>query len=267
MLVASGADVTPETLVPEVYLPQRRGSLQAELIAASRRHERLPYVIEPRLEALVAEVAAGRPVLVLQNVGLPLLPRWHYAVVIGASLERVVLRSGRRERLGMSARAFLRTWRRADSWGLVVLRAGEWPARVEPAQWLRSNAALEEVGRFAMARENYALATQRWPDQELAWLALGNAEYRLGNGSAAEAAWRRALALAPGDAVVHNNLAQLLLERGCSTAALEHIEAARRTVVPALREQVEATARRIAAAPGGGCGPKKSPASRGFEAR
>lgn len=247
VLVASGATITPEALVPEIYLPARRGSLQAEILAATRRHERLPWVIAPQLEALVAEVAAGRPVLVLQNLGLRGLPRWHYAVVVEVSQREIVLRSGRNARLAMSPRAFLRTWRRGDFWGMVVLRAGEWPAHAEPGTWLRANAALEETGRHEMARANYVLATTRWPDEMLVWLALGNAEYGLGRPREAEAAWRRALALAPDDAILHNNLAQLLAERGCDAQATQHMALARRHAPPELLAHIESTARTVAA--------------------
>lgn len=37
VLGAAGATIDPETLAPQVYLPGRRGSLQAELVAAARR--------------------------------------------------------------------------------------------------------------------------------------------------------------------------------------------------------------------------------------
>src|SRR5512138_2901500 len=37
----SGADVSVDDLVKEVYLPARHGSLQAEMLAAPRRHERV----------------------------------------------------------------------------------------------------------------------------------------------------------------------------------------------------------------------------------
>lgn len=64
VLVDSGVAVTPDELTDKVYLPEREGSLQLELIAASRRYERLPYVLDGTLAAILAELAAGRPVLV-----------------------------------------------------------------------------------------------------------------------------------------------------------------------------------------------------------
>ena len=74
VLNSSGLNVTPEALAPQVYLPERQGSLQFELLAAARRHGRVPYVLRPQLETLVTEVASGHPVLVLQNLGVAALP-------------------------------------------------------------------------------------------------------------------------------------------------------------------------------------------------
>ena len=107
----SGAHTTPEALVPQVYLPGRHGSLQLELLAASRRHDRVPYVLAPRYADLLREVAAGHPVLVLQDVGL-VGTQWHYAVVNGFDYPSgtVLLRSGRRARQEMPFTAFERSF-------------------------------------------------------------------------------------------------------------------------------------------------------------
>ena len=62
----SGDGVTPEELSPQVYTPGRGGSLRTGLVAAARRHSRVSYPIR-KLDALLMEVAAGSPVVVLQN--------------------------------------------------------------------------------------------------------------------------------------------------------------------------------------------------------
>nr|PZN78822.1 MAG: hypothetical protein DIU56_08000 [Pseudomonadota bacterium] len=247
VLSASGVEVTPEELVPRVYIPGRRGSLQTELVAAARQHARLPYELDDSLEAIARELRAGRPVLVMQNLALPRWPRWHFAVVVGVTPTHVILRSGTRERLRLRHSTFLRTWTWAGSWALVLLAPGELPAEAHPERWLSANAALEAVGQRRAARVNYEAAAKRWPDEPLVWLGIGNTAYHEGDRAAAEAAYRRAVALDGSNAVALNNLAHVLGERGCTQEALEHLERAREAAPPVLLASIEATARELAA--------------------
>ncbi|HUW76512.1 MAG TPA: C39 family peptidase, partial [Gallionella sp.] len=46
-LNAAGVAVTPETLKPELYLPDRHGSLQVEMLAAARRNGTIAYQLAP----------------------------------------------------------------------------------------------------------------------------------------------------------------------------------------------------------------------------
>ena len=70
VLVGGGAKTTAEELVAQVYIPERKGSLQVEMLAAARRHGMVPYVLAPRFEDMLREIAAGTPVIVLQNMGV-----------------------------------------------------------------------------------------------------------------------------------------------------------------------------------------------------
>ena len=103
-LVESGVKVTPQDLVAQVYVPERQGSLQVEMRAAPRRYGIASYQLAPRLDDLLREVAAGNPVIVLQNNGFGPFPVWHYAVVIGYDYPRgeLYLRSGEKPRFEFS---------------------------------------------------------------------------------------------------------------------------------------------------------------------
>ena len=211
----SGIAVAPEALAPEVYLPERQGSLQVELIAAARRHGRVPYVLRPQIESLAAEVASGNPVLVLQNLGLSWYPKWHYAVVVGFDLpnNEVILRSGRERRRVTPMDLFERTWRRGDYWAIAVLPPERLPYTAEEIPYLQSVTALERIARWEEAARAYGAALARWPRSRGAQMGLGNARYALGDVRGAEEAFRRATRNHPDAAPAFNNLAQALADQ------------------------------------------------------
>jgi hypothetical protein len=72
------------------------------MVASIRYNQRIPYIIKPEITAIASELQAGRPVLVLQNLDLKILPAYHYAVVVSMrSSGQIVLRSGPAKRLVM----------------------------------------------------------------------------------------------------------------------------------------------------------------------
>ena len=112
-LNAAGIGVTPEALVEQVYIPARKGSLQVEMLAATRRRGLIAYELAPQLTDVLGEIAAGAPVIVLENYGFRIYPIWHYAVAIGYDLERVeiIRRSGTKQRQTMPLGVFVDLWR------------------------------------------------------------------------------------------------------------------------------------------------------------
>ncbi len=210
----SGSQVTPEEITGEIYTPGRKGSLQPVLISASRYHSRLPYVIRD-FEALIQEVAAGHPVVVLQNLGLSWYPQWHYAVEIGYDLENrlVILRSGKVFRMEKGWSLFCRTWERADKWGLLVLPLNRLPASADEKSYLEAILTLEAVGRHEEASMAYKTALKLWPRSLGAIMGLGNSLYAMGKLHEAEAAFRTAIKLSPTCGDVYNNLAHVLAEQ------------------------------------------------------
>jgi len=226
VLAVAGVQVTPEELVPQVYLPSRRGSLTIEMQAAPRRHGVLSYPLAPTLGAIVAELEAGRPVLVLHNYGLPFWPRWHYAVVIGydASRQRMLLRSGTTERQSLSAANFMRAWDNADRWAMVILRPGELPAQPELPRYLEAATAFERAAAPTDAERAFGAAAHLWPDDPVGWVGRGTARYRAGDWRAAADDYAHALSLAPELPAPRNNLAMALLKLGCPAAARRHLD-------------------------------------------
>lgn len=220
--------ISPAALVDSVYLPAREGSLQVEMTATARRHGMLAYPLRPEMGALLQEVAAGHPVLILQNLGFAWLPRWHYAVVVGYDLpgNEMILRSGTTRRWRTTLATFERTWRRARYWGLVIVPAGTVPATAEPLRYLASAYDLERVGQPRAARAAYAAGVQRWPQQARLWLALGNLALQQDAPVRAVQALQQVTQLQPDHAVAWNNLAYALRSAGCPEQARQAVACA-----------------------------------------
>jgi len=228
VLNASGIEISPEELVPKIYIPGKKGSLQVELLAATRTSGRLPYRLDSSLADIVGELEAGRPVVVLQNLGVSMIPRWHYAVVVGVNGmdKTVVLRSGVDQRRITPITLFLRTWARGDFWAMTVLRPGELPANVDRQRYLATVADLEQVGMLEEAEVAWRAALQQWPDNSLARFGLGNTLLSLNRPSEAERIYRELIAARPDLVAVRNNLAMALHRQGQDIEALIEIDTA-----------------------------------------
>ena len=217
----SGVAVQPSELTPEVFTPGLNGSLQSGLIGATRRHGRIAYPITGS-EPLLAEVAAGHPVIVLVNLGLSWYPKWHYAVVIGFDQERdeVILHSGLTANEHLKSGVFLNTWQRGEYWGLLVLPPNRLPNKVEEGAWLDAVAGLEKTGHWREAATGYTTALKRWPQSFGASMGLGNSRYSQHDLAGAAEAFRRATLLEPKNGIPFNNLAQALNKQGKRKEAL-----------------------------------------------
>jgi tetratricopeptide (TPR) repeat protein len=245
-LNAAGISATPDALVPQVYVPQREGSLQPEMLAAARRNGALSMTVPPTIEALVTELSAGNPVIVLQNLSLPWFPLWHYAVAIGYDLNTgdIVLRSGTTEREIMPLSTFEHTWARSGYWGMVVLPPGRLPATADEQAVVAATVAFEKNGDAALARKAYDAALKRWPHKLTLQMGYGNSAYAAGDRQAAAAAFRTAAQEHPDSAPAFNNLASVLADLGEFKEARKAAENAAALGGP-WREAAQATLRAI----------------------
>lgn len=249
LLGASGVTVHPDDLTPYTYIPERKGSFQVELLAASRLHNRIPYVIEPDISALFSELKAGRPVLVLQNLALDNLPAYHYAVVIGLlPPDKIVLHSGEKRRLTADLDKFLSTWERAGAWGLIVLKPGEIPTVPDRIRYLTAVSAFESSGSIQQAERSYKAACFTWPEDQTSLLALGNNYLSQGKYTEAETIFKKLISINPNNIVASNNLAEVLSQQGCYSKALIVIDQTVKileTVSSPLKETVNQTRNEI----------------------
>jgi tetratricopeptide (TPR) repeat protein len=224
----AGLAVDPEDLKPEVYLPGREGSLQVEMMGATRRHGLVAYQMSPVLGEVLEEVARGTPVVVLQNLALDWYPVWHYAVVIGYDLDKkeVILRSGRERDQRMSLVAFENTWARSVHWAMVAVSPEKVPYTAIESRYVAAVNAFGKVGQLPASRLAYLSAKKRWPDSLGVSIGLGNVAYLMKRMDEAEAEFRSAVTENPDSVAALNNLAQTLSDMGRDEEALVFVQRA-----------------------------------------
>jgi tetratricopeptide (TPR) repeat protein len=227
VLGASGVDVRPEPLVDQVWLPARRGSLQLEMLSTPRRYERISYRLAPSYGDMLREIAAGNPVVVLQDVGL-LGTQWHYAVVNGFDYATgtLYLRSGTEARHEMPFTAFERGWMKGHYWAMVVTPPDRIAATADENRWLEAVSSFARTAAPASAASAYRTALKRWPDNVQAAIGLANHLHAQGALEQAAAVLRTALDRHPQSIIVLNNLAQTVSDQGRHSEALALIEKA-----------------------------------------
>ncbi|NMT64288.1 tetratricopeptide repeat protein [Marinobacter orientalis] len=221
MLNSQGLNTNPEVLKELVYLPERHGSLKVELVAAARAHGLLVYPLDGSLKSLLDEVAAGNPVLVMQNLRFGWWPQWHFAVVMGFDAEErnLILHTDTRGHHEETVEVFMATWERAENWAAVMLPPDQLPATAEPLRFLVSANDLETTGRTLAAATAYQTAEKNWPDQPAAIMGQGNIAWEQGQPKLATDHYQRLTRKFPRVAAGWNNLAHSLAAQGCTTAA------------------------------------------------
>jgi tetratricopeptide (TPR) repeat protein len=225
---AAGVKVTPEQMVEQVYLPARKGSLQIEMLVAPRRHGLIAYELAPQLTDLLREVAAGTPVVVLENYRYRWWPLWHYAVIVGYDLEegQVIRRSGTKQRQTMPFPVFEYVWKDDDYWAMVVVPPDRVPVTATEERYAQAVAALEKGGQVRNAQIAYNAMLKRWPSSLGGLMGRGNTAYALKDLDMAESAFSQATREHPNAAAAFNNYAHILAERGRLPEAIAAAERA-----------------------------------------
>ena len=219
---------TPESLKGRVYLPQRQGSLQVEMVAAAREHGLLVYPLNKTLLALLREVAAGNAVLVMQNLGFNWMPQWHYAVVVGYDLntQEIIVHSGTQKAQREPFSLFMRLWNRSERWAVIALPADQLPASAEPLAYLRAASDLEQSRQLDAAKRAYTAALHAWPEQAAGRFGLGNVAWAQNQPEQAVAQFRTLVSDFPTLKAGWNNLAVALTAVGCTQAARQAVACA-----------------------------------------
>ncbi|NVK24035.1 MAG: PA2778 family cysteine peptidase [Gammaproteobacteria bacterium] len=226
-----GAELTPEQIAPKIFIPNREGSLQLEMVAATRQLELLAYAKKNGdLDTLIELVNQDIPVIVLQNNGVSWLPQWHYSVVIGFDLpnEVIILHSGLDKNIHVNVGVFMNTWQRSSHWYLAALPADKELTKLDPFTYIKAAQELITTQQTEAGLAALNTAINMWPDNWLSYFLLAN-HYFVQEPDKSLHYFQAGIKNAPEaqqQTSFLNNYAYTLARTGCKTLALNAISQA-----------------------------------------
>ncbi|CAA7616047.1 hypothetical protein [Magnetospirillum sp. UT-4] len=189
MLGWTGLDVRADTL--EAAFARRSGDPRKVLVAAAARYGRFAYPVSG-LDAVIAELDSGHPVLLLENRGVAEKPLWNCVVAVGHDRGALLVNGGGQAGRAVSFDLLERLWGDAGHWGLVILNPGDLPVAPRRDGVVAAAANLGLAGRHWEAVLAYDAALARWPGDSEALTGLGASLRLLGDAQGAAEAYRAA---------------------------------------------------------------------------
>ena len=171
-----GHSISTNEIAPKIFIPDKEGSLQLEMITATRQYDFLPYAERGTLTKLMQLVSSDIPVIVFQNLSIQLLPQWHYAVVTGFDLttRTMTLHTGLTPNHTMSFELFEKTWGRGNYWYLAPVPPRVTSSQMTPFTYVSAAYDMLKVGDKQQALAFLETASQTWPEYWLSYFLIAN---------------------------------------------------------------------------------------------
>ena len=163
LLSQQGVVITPGLLEKPLHLPGDEARLQQNMLNLAREYGMVVYPLDSNLPALLAQVAAGYPVMVRFTEGSAFWAEPRYAILAGYNTQKqtVLLRAGMNRRALMSFSSFESSFKDAGGWAVLIQKPNQIPANVDQSRWLKAANELAQAGQEqAAARATKALGAQ-----------------------------------------------------------------------------------------------------------
>ena len=149
LLSQQGIVITPGLLEKPLHLPGAEDKLQQNLQSLAREYGMVVYPLDSNLPALLAQVAAGYPVMVRFSEGSAFWAEPRYAILSGYDRlkQKVLLRAGMNRRELMSFSSFESALEKSGGWAVLIQKPTQIPAAVDQQRWLKAADALAQAGQ------------------------------------------------------------------------------------------------------------------------
>lgn len=210
-----GIEKSADEVARGLFHEKLKGSFFPEMKARAREEGMLVIELSD-LSDVFQEVRSGLPVIVLQNNGLPLFPRWHFSVLTGMKLKGpdVILHDGSDEEEIDDMRFFERSFILGGRRALVVFPPGKLSATGSEMAHIESAAMLEGIDKKKEALTAYLSILTRWRGNLPARIGAANVLYAFNEKAEALKHLESAVVDHPESAYVWHNLAIIRGETG-----------------------------------------------------
>lgn len=205
-----GSEVSVNSLAADIYSEEAEGSFTSDL---SRKAKEIGFAIREvrnvRIAGILKWIDSNVPIIVLMNVGNPLLSSLHYQIIVGYddTLGWIVVKDSDGEQT-LSYSEFAERWR---GYALALLRQED----VAPL--------LDAENDSRTARELYLTHLRRFPVDLIAAYNYARLEAAVGDTETAKRVYEFILDLSPRDCQTANNLADLFRREGKELERAEHL--------------------------------------------
>lgn len=213
LLSAQKVDFDYDDVVGKTFTPDLKGTLQPQMKAAVRNYGLIPYELNKDLKSVLSEISNDTPVLVLFNLGLEMIPVWHYSVATGFDKDqkKIFLSAPKGDETWMTFEEFERFFQRGGSWAIVALKPPSLPVSADENEIIKAILDMYDIGMKKQAMQAAVSYSDKNPLSYLGVVTLANIYFVEGDLQNASLAYEHALELRPHDPVVLNNLAQVYL--------------------------------------------------------
>jgi len=112
--------VEPDEVAGAIFSKSARGTLTLDMVEYARGKGLVTEQVRGDRGVLVRTIDAGRPLIVLVDLGFSFFQRNHYMVVTGYADDGVVAHSGKHPHRLITWKEFLPAWEKTGYWTLLI---------------------------------------------------------------------------------------------------------------------------------------------------
>lgn len=208
-----GENINQDEIARDIYLPNVKGTLTFDLENYAVKKDYFAQTLHSDIHDLGRKVKADIPVIVMYQV-LPIFKWYHYLVIFGYDdTDRVILAyTGKQKPQIISYSNFIRKWKGANNWMLVVCPPDKVTWELDAYYSNRLGLLYEKKGKLILAGKNYETAFEKEPDNPTYTYNIGNIYLKEDNYRKAISFYEKAITLDSEFADAYNNLAYSLLK-------------------------------------------------------